>query len=1106
MRIAHVNFSDARDGISGSVRSLMEAQKKQGDAPILFSPLVTTPEADVRQLRPVCQEFATALRGFEQNNGIAGLSAELLLDLWRQPDFLAADIVHLHATTSNYFSLYLLPALAAKPLVWSIYEAHPFTAGCSHTVMCQRWKQANCNQCPMLAPELQARGEELFQLKKALYALTPFAAVAANAWLSEQLKASMLSDRYAGEVAPVVDPVFFQRANKLEVRQRLGIAAEAFVMACYLPGGLAQPLHGGERIMALLKEWRQPSRSVVLLQIGAAANEPDLPQPFARCLLPADLPPFQRSAVLQAADLLLHLSPHDASGIDILEAAAAGIPTLAFPVAAGSQIRHLETGYLTSSDSATDLLKAVEFLRQKPSLLQQLGAVAAKQSHARHRPDRTAMQYGKIYESVRQNGGRSWPKAVVAASVPDIPLKEANLQALWAKTEMKQRVAQAASQGTEAIWQELASCINGYPAERAKERGVFADLFLTHVLSQAKHPLSPGLLTDVIDQWLRHRQLPARCGDFEPAQKIALQAWTRILRHTLTQFFLATPPDFFGHLSKYQQGRLIDLWRGLFFNDFTTPYLEDAVHQEAKRQVEATTGTKRLYPDLLIRSMYSPFPPEAVKPNMAELLKKEMPLALQVILALWLVNVPYFDGNEKNQRVMLRNATAFLQDALRQQELLQQNIYHAVTIHLIAQFWRAAYLGGNLVKPISLLGDFLYHYVGKQYPDFMTPIAAAPLSEGRKLRLGYVSSNFCQQAVSFYMANRFFHADRQRFEIQVFALEKRSDSMTDRIRSYSDRFRVFNSEEMHRLAPIAQAIKEAELDILIYADIGMEHVSYQLAAMRLAPVQAVLVGHGATTGLPNADYYVSGDFEAANAQEHYRETLIRLPNLGAAQLPPSDPPTGRLGRSDFGLPADKVLLVSCANGIKHGPDRDALLVRILQQAPQAVIALKPFMTPDLVQPMWSRRVMEAAKRGGVADRLHIIPPLAYGRDLMDFLAMADIQLDSYPYGGWTTNMEAVYAGLAIVTQEGEQARSRWGAHILRALGVSAGIARTADEYVAQAVELVQNNALREQVRRQIRQNAQNTLFNGAAAQPAYEAALLQMHAAAVAKAEQAVQS
>ena len=200
----------------------------------------------------------------------------------------------------------------------------------------------------------------------------------------------------------------------------------------------------------------------------------------------------------------------------------------------------------------------------------------------------------------------------------------------------------------------------------------------------------------------------------------------------------------------------------------------------------------------------------------------------------------------------------------------------------------------------------------------------------------------------------------------------------------------------------------------------------------------------------------------------------------------------------------QVLLVSCANGIKHGPERDELMVRILQQAPKAIILLKPFMNPDLTQPQWMRRVLEAARRGGVEDRLCIVPPLAQAKDLMDFLAMADIQLDTYPYGGWTTNMEAVYAGLAIVTQEGELARSRWGAHILRALGVTAGIARNEDEYVRQAVELVNNKELREKARAQIRLKAKDVLFNGEAAQPAYESELLQIHAVAVTKYSQVV--
>ena len=52
------------------------------------------------------------------------------------------------------------------------------------------------------------------------------------------------------------------------------------------------------------------------------------------------------------------------------------------------------------------------------------------------------------------------------------------------------------------------------------------------------------------------------------------------------------------------------------------------------------------------------------------------------------------------------------------------------------------------------------------------------------------------------------------------------------------------------------------------------------------------------------DYYLSGDFEGPKAQKHYREKLVRLPNLGAAQLPPLAPSAGKMKRQDFGLPDD----------------------------------------------------------------------------------------------------------------------------------------------------------------------------------------------------------
>lgn len=1092
MKIAHVNYSDARDGVSGAVRCLMDEQKAQGDEPVLFTPNRLTQDPESIAIVSAAGVWETAMRSFEQKEGFNNLQADALLELFRQPRFADAAVVHLHGTTPAYFSYLLLPALAARPLVWSLYEVQPYTSGCSHTVMCQGWRLRSCKDCPLFPPDKKQRSEELFQLKKALYAIAPMAVVTPNAWMTDQVRSSILSERFAAEIQPLVDPAFFRRADRQEVRQRLNIPAEAFVLACFTPGGLANPFLGGPTIRELLAQWQQDNAQVILLQIGGDPQKDQLPEPFSSRVVPHDWPPEQRSAALQAADLFLHFSAHDSVGISLLEASAAGIPALAFMQAAGSQVRHLETGYLVSDNSIEAAIRALLFLRPKPPLLRHLGQNAARQVALASRDASAAAGYRDVYTKLLQGGGRNWPTATAAQEVPLLPLEGAGLDELWRISDIPQRVKQAIGKGQEALWAELDSCCRGFSPERKRERGAFVDLFISSVLSVSRHPLSPALLFDVVDKWIQHRQIPQRCGDFSPLERIALHSSTKHLRQALTQFFLATPEEYFRHLSIVQQGRFINLWAILFFNDFTTPYLEAEEHLESYRQVEATTSSQRAYPDLLIRSMYTPYAPEAVKLDMARLLKKDMPLLIQIVLAFWMVNVPYYDGDEKRQRILRRNAKAFFTSVLKDAETLPQRVILPMSTHLVVQFWRAAYLGGNLLDTISLFGDFLHQQMRRLHPQFMEPVPLRLPATGRRLRIGYVSSNFFHQAVSYYMANRILYADKQRFEIQVFSLEKRHDTMTDHIKAFSDRFVSIPYNDMGNLAETAEMIKKSELDLLIYADIGMEVVGYQLAAMRLAPVQCVLVGHGATTGLPTIDYYLSGDFEAPDADKHYREKLIRLPNLGAAQLPPAFPPVGRLKRSDFGLPEDKVLLVSCANGIKHGPERDELLVRILQQAPQAVIVLKPFMGPDLVQPLWSKRVAEAARSGGVLDRLYIIPPLAHGRDLMDFLAMGDIQLDTYPYGGWTTNMEAVYAGLAIVTQEGDQARTRWGAHILRAMGVTAGIAGNEEQYVQQAVELVNNTELRRQVRAQIQANAKNILFNGSAAQPAYEETLLRI--------------
>src|SRR5262249_20476351 len=183
---------------------------------------------------------------------------------------------------------------------------------------------------------------------------------------------------------------------------------------------------------------------------------------------------------------------------------------------------------------------------------------------------------------------------------------------------------------------------------------------------------------------------------------------------------------------------------------------------------------------------------------------------------------------------------------------------------------------------------------------------------------------------------------------------------------------------------------------------------------------------------------------------------------------------------------------STAHGIKHPPERDALLVDILRSAPAAHIALKPYFAADRVDRRFGDRLGGAARAAGVADRLHILPPLARAAGVLGLLAVSDVLLDTYPFGGWTTSLEALWAGLPIVTQEGVLGRSRWGAALLRALAIDDGIAADERGYVAEAVRFAADAALRTRLRARLAPGARAAFFDGPAAPPAAEAALLDL--------------
>lgn len=644
--------------------------------------------------------------------------------------------------------------------------------------------------------------------------------------------------------------------------------------------------------------------------------------------------------------------------------------------------------------------------------------------------------------------------------------------------------------GWSNLWADFDKQVTVFAVESEEKRGVFLDVFCRYCL------LHPAISHDhekviyILTYWHVKRMLPERCGSLSPVQLRMAFLYCLTMRESLEAYFKETSLAQLMHLGQETQMALIGIWRNIFLNCFSPLTLLGSAYPAGNEKIQHSLlqiQRQDWYPALFSLTMYIPFDADAIKLDIYKLWESpSVPLWCKGIIGLWLFAVPYFNASEKQRKKILRFLPDFCQAAMKQPQFMSPFLLQLFSETIMGALWRISYLGGNHAEEISCFGDFICFYMKRMFPDIRYHEVKRKNTKKRPIRIGYISRMFSKQAVSYYMVNRILQHDRKAFEVYTFSIGARDNPIAEMVKEHSTQFVPFAIPNgFSGLGNMAKAIRDCELDILIYPDIGMDIINYFLAGLQLAPVQCALVGHGTTTGLATIQYYISGDFEPAYGQLHYREKLICLPNLGAAQLEPEQPARW-LSRRELNIPEEAVVFVSCANGIKHHPERDQLLIEILKQAPNVVIALKPFMNTQSIEQLFIHRLQDKARNAGVAERLIVLPPLPQSSDLLGLLAVSDVQLDTYPYGGWTTNMEALYMGLPIVTQEGRQARNRWGAAMLRAMGIEAGIARNEEEYITWAIRYAQNKDLREQIRRQITDQVKTVLFNGEKAQGAYE--------------------
>jgi predicted O-linked N-acetylglucosamine transferase (SPINDLY family) len=328
----------------------------------------------------------------------------------------------------------------------------------------------------------------------------------------------------------------------------------------------------------------------------------------------------------------------------------------------------------------------------------------------------------------------------------------------------------------------------------------------------------------------------------------------------------------------------------------------------------------------------------------------------------------------------------------------------------------------------------------------------------RRLRVGFVSPDLRDHPVGRLLRPLFTHHDRRGMEFLVYSDVRRRDAISELLASHVD---VWHNIIRQSDAEVAERIRHDRVDILVDLALHTAQNRMLVFARKPAPVQVTMLGLPATTGLPTMDYRLTDPYldPPGLYDAHYSEQSIRLPHcFWNFQPPPNSPPV-------TALPAlrDGFVTFGClAQFAKISRPALELWVKILQAMPDARLVL-------LAAPGSHRDAMrERFEQGGISGSRITFLPWADQNAYFARYGDLDLCLDSFPYNGHTTTIDALWMGVPVITLAGRTAVGRGGVSILSNVGLTELIAATPEHYVALAVAWASDLARLAGVRAELR--------------------------------------
>lgn len=336
-------------------------------------------------------------------------------------------------------------------------------------------------------------------------------------------------------------------------------------------------------------------------------------------------------------------------------------------------------------------------------------------------------------------------------------------------------------------------------------------------------------------------------------------------------------------------------------------------------------------------------------------------------------------------------------------------------------------------------------YIKNQVAHYDKPYNFKRSKKAAKIRIGYLSNDFRNHATSHLIMGFFRLHNRKKFDIFAYSYGENDKSKyrleIEKVTRFRDIINLSHSKA-------ADLIYHDNIDILIDLKGHTQNSRMEIPALRPAPIQVNYLGFPGTSGADFFDYFITDKIVTPKSHTpFYSEKLIFLPNCYQVNDRDQVQPKKGVSKKDLFLPENAFLFCSFNQPYKIDPKMFDIWMRILKAVQQSYLCLLDKNPKEV-----SNILDEAKKRGVDPKRIHFGWSLTKEMHLTR-LSLCDLALDTFPCNGHTTTSDALWAGLPVVTLQGNHFASRVSSSLLSAVGLPELITHSPKEYEKLAISL-----------------------------------------------------